>query len=198
MDRRKFLKQGTFAILAFNTAPYAQALSINSASTLNITTNSHIRHGLLEQLDLSLFKKWPIVFQINDFKEGLNPNRGEADLKVLSLLSKSDEKIESIQMTFDGHKAHFLSDEGEKEIVIDSGEFKSLIIDGFEITLANFQSKGKYEFDFGSNTMLMCYQGSAMVNAQKANAQTGVSLSSNCKKIETIENNTLVVAVNLT
>ncbi|MFY0674435.1 MAG: hypothetical protein JXQ87_13620 [Bacteroidia bacterium] len=198
MDRRQFLKQGTFAILAVSAAPYAQGLSINSGSTLNIASSSHIRHGLLHQLDFSLFNKWPIVFQINEFKEGLNQNSDETDLKLLSLLRKVSNSIESIQMTYDGQQAHFLSEEGEHKISIGDNESKSFIVDGLDVTLSNFQSKGRFKAEFTSNTMLMCYQGSAKMNSQKFNDNTGISLSSNCKELEIIENNTLVVGVNLT
>lgn len=129
MERKDFIKYSSFAILGLTVAPTAQILANSQAtSKLSVNALSHIRHGLLPQMSKNIFTRFPVVFQLNEFKDGININRGNADIKVLSILSNCGEQ-QNLQLSFDGQQITIVDDKTSEEFRVDSENNKTFPID---------------------------------------------------------------------
>lgn len=199
MERKDFIKYSSFAILGLTVAPTAQILANSQAtSKLSVNALSHIRHGLLPQMSKNIFTRFPVVFQLNEFKDGININRGNADIKVLSILSNCGEQ-QNLQLSFDGQQITIVDDKTSEEFRVDSENNKTFPIDDKKNLSLFWAKKGdSFELKNKDALYLMCMQGAATANKQTISESNGLEVRTKKLLLEITENNTLVVAVILT
>ena len=199
MDRRKFIKHGTFTVAALGLAPW-DVMSTTSAqgSFLSIEQMSHIRHGLLTQVNPAIFATRPVVFQSNHFSQGIAMASQADQLQVLSVLHRESERVRAHQLSLEGDTLYLVSDEQAQSIQLALTGWQNLMANqNISIEAYTGQNIGKLQLrnDDLHECHLLMLRGKALVGGSEITENRGHTTHSTVVEIDIIENRSVLLLV---
>lgn len=199
MDRKDFIRTTGFSLMAMSLFPLPALSALTDRTRpLQISNAHHIRHGLLSQLDPTLLQDEKVLFQKNNFSQGLPAQGASEELEVLSVLTQHKGVVHSTQLSCTANEVLVVGSDGSYRKAYSSNTWQPLVSDQglcielYRSTHAHTIQKQHKEAEQHHFIMLT---GAATVDGHHIDTENGIGTHGSGHKLRSGPNNCVILCV---
>lgn len=196
MDRKEFITTTGFSVLALGMFPLpALSAFTQGYQRISLAPTEHIRHGLLSPLESEVQH---LVFQKNRFSQGLSGSDAAADLEVLSIMYRSENGLECLQLSSTEQEVQLVSSMGTTSFKPTDNQWQVLHEDRtlrIELYQAKEAAKIRKTNAACEQVSFISMQGSVAVGTEQVDSENGLRLRHSQSKLRFGTNNCRLLCV---